>query len=252
MGRRLGQHILKSNNIRDKIVFISDRDKKNITVLEIGPGKGFLTEALLKQYKKVVAIEKDSDFFILLKEKFNKEIASGHLELLNSDIRDLDIKSLNQKYKVIANIPYYITSQILEIFLSSATKPSSMTLMVQKEVAERIAKDKKESILSLSVKIYGKVEYCGIVQKRNFSPPPKVDSAILHIDVSDKPPSLIFEKEYFNLIKQAFRYKRKQLKNLIPDKIYKILLANGVAENSRAEDIPYSVWKDSIDQHLRN
>ena len=250
MGKRLGQHLLKSRSIRDKIVSTSLTDDNVSTVLEIGPGKGFLTEALLQKYKHVTAIEKDLDFFLLLEKKFNKEIKEKQLNLIHQDIRDLDIESLNKKYKLVANIPYYITSQILEAFLTSQNKPSSMTLLVQKEVAERVAKGKKESILSLSIKIYGKAKYCGVVKKKNFSPPPKVDSAILHIDVFEKPLSPEFERRYFEIIKQAFRYKRKQLKNLISKDLYEILTSSGVSEKSRAEDVPYDMWESSIKKDL--
>jgi 16S rRNA (adenine1518-N6/adenine1519-N6)-dimethyltransferase len=153
-------------------------------VIEIGPGKGALTEKLLERAGKVIAIEKDCELVKFLQEKFKKEIENGKLELIEGDILKLRITNYElRKYKLIANIPYNITGAIIKKFLTEENQPEKMVLLVQKEVAERIvARDGKESILSLSVKAYGEPKYIMKVSKRFFSPEPKVDSAIIAIN----------------------------------------------------------------------
>jgi 16S rRNA (adenine1518-N6/adenine1519-N6)-dimethyltransferase len=226
---------------------------KEDIVLEIGPGKGALTEKLLSRAKKVIAIEKDRDLIEILKEKFKEEILSKKLELIEADILEVDPKDLklkNNEYKIIANIPYNITGAIFKKFLSGLIKPSTMVLLVQKEVATRIvANDKKESILSLSVKAFGTPSYVMKVGKRFFSPSPKVDSAIVAIKnissanfKSDK-----YEDNFFKIVKTGFAHKRKVLrKNLedlmtteVVDQIFSDLNIN---PKTRAEDLNISKW----------
>jgi len=229
--KSLGQHFLTSQSAVDKIVDVSDPSGDDI-ILEIGPGRGVLTEKLLLFAGKVIAVEKDDGLFEFLKERFKKEIENGKLDLIHGDILDFDpnifsfYKDLN--YKVVANIPYNITGAILKKFLSAEYQPECMVLMVQKEVAERIvAKDKKESILSLSVKIYGEPKYIQTVKAGSFFPAPKVDSAILLISDISKgffllTPSVNGGKEagregrFFELVRAGFKSKRKKLiSNLI-------------------------------------
>jgi len=192
-------------------------------VLEIGPGKGFLTEELLKNSLQVIAVEKDDRLIEILDEKFKKEIASKKLILIHQDVLDFQpqkYKLTNSNYKLIANIPYYLTGQIFRLFLESDNQPSKIVLMVQKEVANRIiARDEKESILSMSVKAYGKPRYVKKVPARYFSPKPKIDSAIILIDNISKG---IFknkneEQAFFNLMKTGFSHKRKTLLNNLSD-----------------------------------
>ena len=150
-------------------------------ILEIGPGKGALTKKLLEKSGIVIAIEKDRELFGLLKDKFEKEIENKKLILVNEDILEFDTDKL-QNYKIIANIPYNITGAILKKFLTAKNQPETMVLMVQNEVAKRIvARDKKESILSISVKAYGEPKMIMKVPARYFSPSPKVDSAVILI-----------------------------------------------------------------------
>ena len=155
-------------------------------VLEIGPGKGILTRGLLKAGAKVIAVEKDERAVEYMKENFVTEIADGKLKLVQDDtltINPADLGLEKEKYVIVANIPYYITGEILRKFLTAEVCPSRMVLLVQKEVAKRIvAADKKESILSISVKAYGEPKYIDTVPKRFFRPIPKVDSAIILID----------------------------------------------------------------------
>ena len=233
MGQRLGQHFLKNKSIIQTIV--RDVEEGNV-VFEIGPGKGALTKELLKKGAKVVAIEKDEALVEYLLEKFKDE----NIEVIQNDIRDYEIE-IKEKYKVIANIPYYITGQIIKQLLTSKNKPTDIILLIQKEVAERIVSE-KESLLSLSVKFFGDVKYIKTVNKRFFSPPPKVDSAIIHITNIQKQSS---EKKFFEIINTAFKEKRKVVLKKFKDdkKTYNKLVKLGVDEKTRAEDISINIWR---------
>lgn len=245
--KSLGQNFLKSNVALSQIISAGEVTDKD-TILEIGPGKGALTEKLLEKAKKVIAIEKDNDLFLFLKEKFNTEIKDNKLELINEDILNYDIKLKN--YKLIANIPYNITGAIFKKFLSNQKPPAIMVFLVQKEVAERIvAKDKKESILSISVKIYGVPKYIAKVSKKYFSPSPKVDSAIIKVANISKN-NFKNEKEenfFFEILKMGFLHKRKFLiKNLekVSNKeILKEIFDNlKIKQTERAENIHTEQW----------
>lgn len=248
--KSLGQNFLRSRSALRTIIDAGDIVADDI-ILEIGPGRGALTEELLKFAGKVIAIEKDRELMESLQSKFSKEIQENKLDLINADILDFNPEILSfydLEYKVVANIPYYITGAIIRKFLSTNKQPSKMVLMVQKEVAKRIvANDKKESILSLSVKAYGTPRYIATVKKESFSPKPKVDSAILLIEnVSKDFFSGFSEEKFFTIIKQAFGSKRKTLKNnlspLFGDKTELILHKVGIDPKKRAEDLNLSSW----------
>ncbi len=180
--KSLGQNFLSSKKIVERIVMEAKVSKEDC-VLEIGPGKGILTEALLEKVKKVIAVEKDDFLFEFLKEKFAKEIKVKKLEIIHEDIVDFDQEKIKKPYKLVANIPYNITGEILRKFLSGKNKPESMTVLVQKEVAERIfARDGKESLLSISVKIFGTPRLGFVISRGQFNPVPNVDSRVLSID----------------------------------------------------------------------
>ncbi|MEI7719708.1 MAG: 16S rRNA (adenine(1518)-N(6)/adenine(1519)-N(6))-dimethyltransferase RsmA [bacterium] len=229
-------------------------------VLEVGPGTGNLTKELLARGAKVVAIEKDHRLIETLRETFYTEIKEKKLELVEGDALTFDLheaekeKLLPQNYKVIANIPYYITGALLRTFLSTKHQPSVLVFLVQKEVAERItghgAKNKKENLLSLSVKAYGAPRYAGTVPRGAFNPLPSVDSAILAVsDISRKNfVNKTHEDRFFGLIHAGFAQKRKLLKrNLetvfdLSEKILPALQKAGIPENARAEDIALDQW----------
>lgn len=246
--KSLGQHFLTSRGAIATIVDSADLNEKDI-VLEIGPGKGVLTEALLKKVGTVIAVEKDYELFLWLGIQFANEIRNKKLILLNEDILNFEPKG---DYKLVANIPYNITGAIIEKFLSAKNQPSLMTLLVQKEVAERIvAKDNKESILSLSVKAYGEPKYIQTVKAGSFNPPPKVDSAILQIlNISRNkfnPPAggaKISEEKFFKIVKAGFAHKRKTISNNLKE--FKIneekLNTCGVKLIDRAEDLTLDQW----------
>ena len=188
----------------------------------------------------------------MLREKFSADISSGKLLLINADILDFDpssYKLLPTNYKLIANIPYYITGALFKKFLEESVQPERMVLLVQKEVAERVvARDKKESILSISVKAYGEPKYLGKVSASNFSPVPNVDSAILLIkNISKNFFDTISEKEFFELVKTGFAHKRKQLIGNLKSKWEKIdlsiLASCDIPAKARAEDLTSEQWK---------
>jgi 16S rRNA (adenine1518-N6/adenine1519-N6)-dimethyltransferase len=218
--KSLGQNFLTSKAITRDIIEASGISVKD-TVLEIGPGKGFLTKELLKKAGKVIAIEKDRRLIEHLQEKFAEEVSNKKLVVIHGDILDFSAEQLkhtlkSKRYTLVANIPYYITGQILRMFLESDMQPQKMVLMVQKEVAQRVvARDGKESILSISVKAYGTPRYVKKVPARYFSPQPKVDSAILLIDKISKKlfKNKKAEGEFFELMKMGFAHKRKTLSN---------------------------------------
>ena len=249
--KHLGQNFLSSSSILKKMVVVSGIKDTDV-VLEIGPGRGSLTTELLGSAKKVIAIEKDEELIPRLIAQFAEEIHSGKLELIHGDILNLfpANSQLQANYKVVANIPYYITGQLLRLLLSCYKQPSSITLVVQKEVAQRIvAQDSKESILSLSVKAYGNPKLIQKIPARYFNPKPKVDSAVIHISniSKDNFTSKKQEQLFFTILKAGFAHKRKLLSNnleVVFDKniIQKIFKEFTIPTNARAENIPLETW----------
>lgn len=245
--KSLGQNFLTNTGIVASIAdagFVSQDD----TILEIGPGRGVLTEELLKRGAKVIAIEKDAELIPLLQEKFRDELIEKRFMLINEDILNFHF-SPEEKYKLIANIPYYITGQIIRKFLTEEKQPEKMVLLVQKEVAERIiARDGKESLLSVSVKAYGTPTYVKTVKAGSFTPAPKVDSAILLIDnISRDFFKGISEERFFEVLHAGFAHKRKQLfgnlKAIFEEKELKEKMKKlGIPENTRAEDLLLEKW----------
>ncbi|MEK7584929.1 MAG: 16S rRNA (adenine(1518)-N(6)/adenine(1519)-N(6))-dimethyltransferase RsmA [Patescibacteria group bacterium] len=223
------------------------------TVLEVGPGTGSLTAALLATGAKVVAVEKDDRLISLLQNKFAPEIKSGQLTLIHKDILDflktpdasVGTPTLRRGYKLIANLPYYITGQLLRQVLTSTHQPSLVVVMLQKEVAERIvSKNNKESLLSISVKIYGEPKYVATVRAGNFQPVPKVDSAILLIDQINKNKFVeakVSEEKVFQILKQGFGSKRKMLKNNLGVE-EEVLTLCTLDSKVRAEDLKLEDW----------
>lgn len=253
--KSLGQNFLKSKQAVRSIIASADLHENDV-VLEVGPGKGVLTEELLKSSaSKVVAIEKDDALVPFLADKFKNEIAAGKLELIHGDILEFKPSEhglSEHNYKLVANIPYYITGALVRMFLSTnIPQPSRMVLMLQKEVADRIvARDNKESLLSLSVKAYGTPHYIEKVAAKYFSPEPNVDSAIILIENISRSFFKDFSEEtFFKLIHLAFAHKRKQLagnmtsEKLPREQILKILSILGLSTNIRAEDVPLETWK---------
>jgi 16S rRNA (adenine1518-N6/adenine1519-N6)-dimethyltransferase len=248
--KSLGQNFLTSHTALSAMCKAGEAGAGD-TVIEVGPGKGALTEKLLTFNAHVIAIEKDRDLIPLLEEKFSEQIKNKKLELIEGDILDFDFKKLKLKnYKVVANIPYYITGMIIRLFLESENQPKNMVLLVQKEVADRIvARDGKESILSLSVKAYAEPKYILKVSKKLFRPVPKVDSAIIAINNIQKSnfKGKNEEEQFFKIIKAGFAHKRKMLVGNLSEiakredilQTFKIL---NVPETVRAENLSINKW----------
>ncbi len=261
--KSLGQNFLKSKIALLAMVKAGEISEKD-TVLEIGPGQGALTEKLLETGAKIIAVEKDDRLIEFLKEKFAKEISSEQFKIIHGDILDLDLNFLTaNSYKLIANIPYYITGLIFRKFLSGSIQPEKIVILVQKEIADRIiARDGKESLLSLSVKVYGNPKKIMKVEKEHFSPKPKVDSAILLIDnisknffteiAHEKSADLVAsEEKFFEVIKAGFAHKRKfliaNLKEIGQGKnLREIFYASKIPEKSRSEDLKLEDWKNLV------
>ena len=267
--KSLGQNFLKSEIALRKIIEAGEI-KSDEVILEIGPGKGALTSKLLEKSGAVVAIEKDRELFEFLKGKFAKEILKKKLILKNEDILELNSESILQNYKIIANIPYNITGAILKKFLTAKNQPERMILMVQHEVAKRIvAGDKKESIMSISVKAYGEPKMIAKVDKRYFSPAPKVNSAIIAIkNISRKnfnspleeyplggggrivhPGASAtpqegnnLEEKFWEIVKAGFAHKRKKLSSNLKNTILCPKDTLTSLGNKRAEDLSLADW----------
>ncbi|MFZ5364871.1 MAG: 16S rRNA (adenine(1518)-N(6)/adenine(1519)-N(6))-dimethyltransferase RsmA [Patescibacteria group bacterium] len=226
--------------------------KSTDNVLEVGPGLGFLTQKLLSRAKKVVAVEIDPGLhFVLKKELKNKE----NFTLLKADILEMDFAALSknfvgQPYKIVANLPYQITAHFLKKYLSAGYHPDQMTLMVQREVAQRIlAQAGRHSLLSLSVQFYCQPAWVAAVPAAAFFPKPKVDSAIIKLDKIQQIKMPVDEKLFFRMLKMAFSSKRKQLQNNLAaglhcskENIKKILSADNFGLKIRAQEIDLPDW----------
>ena len=260
-GARLGQHLLTNSGIAFAVAQAAGIQHGD-SVLEIGPGTGMLTQELLALGAHVVAVEKDPVMVAVLKETFAKEIQEKKLEIREGDARELTPDVLFPKgiYKVAANIPYYITGELVRQCLTAKNQPTSVALLVQKEVAQRIVGNPdagrsgprlkrrgKESILSLSVKAYGTPKYVKTVGKGSFNPPPAVDSAILAIThISREHFKTVSEEKFFEVVKAGFAQKRKtlggNLKKVFGEKALSALSASNVSEKTRAEDVALADW----------
>jgi 16S rRNA (adenine1518-N6/adenine1519-N6)-dimethyltransferase len=247
--KSLGQHFLSSPAYLAAIADAAEI-KKNDVVLEIGPGKGALTAELLSRGAKVIAVEKDHRLVPMLEHSFAKEIKSKHLKVIEADALEFAPEKYvtEGKFKLVANIPYYITGALFEKFLGHAPRPNTLVFLVQKEIAERIARSKKESILSLSVKVYGNPKYIKTVPRGAFSPAPTVDSAILAVyNVSAKNFANIgHEKWFFEILRAGFAHKRKLLlRNLdvvLEGRGVHALPNADISLKARSEDVPLEKW----------
>jgi 16S rRNA (adenine1518-N6/adenine1519-N6)-dimethyltransferase len=283
--KSLGQNFLKSKEALLKIIDAGDIKADDI-VLEVGPGKGALTDYLVKLAGKVIAVEKDRELIPLLLEKYHGEITENKFDLIEQDILEFDPNQLkqldskntgvtNNSYKIIANIPYYITGALIQKFLTAHHQPERMVLLLQKEVAQRIVArnssknlaPEKESILSMSVKAYGTPKYIGTVKAKYFSPQPKVDSGILLIEnISRDFFSDLSEDKFFEIMKAGFAHKRKMLlgnlkehfvkkdeKNSVVNEsplpaggsnhLEEIFEKTNINKKARAEDLTLEQWK---------
>ncbi|MBU2264909.1 ribosomal RNA small subunit methyltransferase A [Patescibacteria group bacterium] len=283
----LGQNWLRDKNVLKKIIAAANLTKSD-TVLEVGPGEGILTQALAQSAGRVVAVEKDPALTAQLKIKFTN---SKNVEIIEDDILSFLRKQESRawipgqtrddksffliKYKVVANIPYYLTSHLIRLLLESNNPPQDIILMIQKEVAQRIcACPPKMSLLAVSVQFYAQPKIIASVSKNSFWPKPKVDSAIIQItphsishpersegSLIDSSPEFIPHSDagaqndkinnerFFSVLRAGFSHPRKQLLNnlsaglKIPrDKINETLRAAGLKPNQRAETLSVADW----------
>ena len=241
--KKFGQNFLSDKNLLEEIV-----DKAGVTeediIVEIGAGQGALTEFLSKKAKKVYSFEIDSDLFGFLQTKFE----GSNVEFVFEDIMDFPDDKLRKlvggKFKLVANLPYYITSPIITRFLKN-NDMISLTVMVQEEVADRIVavpKTKDYGVLSIICQIYGKPEKIIRVDRKMFTPVPNVDSAVVKIDRIDSQSNDNYDK-FISFIKRAFAMRRKKLSTNIEtqfiskNEIEKILENNGFKSTARAEEL---------------
>ena len=249
--KSLGQNFLKVEKYLNKMVEAGELTSTDL-VREIGPGHGDLTEKILLTGTTLICIEKDRELIPLLEEKFHNHIKEGKLQIIEKDVLETDPYEITKgkPYKIVANIPFYITGAIIEKFLSEKHRPEKMVLVTQKEVAERIVeKDGKSSILSLSVKFFGEPKFVTIIPKGAFVPSPKVDSAIVLINVSENINKNL-EKKFFDLIHAAFAHKRKQMRsNLVirysENKVNVIFQKLDLDPKIRAEKIKIAQWVEA-------
>lgn len=249
--KRYGQNFLIDSTVLKKIIETSAIDEESM-VLEIGPGLGTMTGLLCQRAGKVVAVEIDKDLIEPLKINMS---GYSNFHLINADFMKLNLKKLfeenfgDKKIKVIANLPYYITSPIIMKLLEEGINIDTITLMVQKEVAQRITAspgNKDYGVLTLSVQYYAMPEIVLIVPPEAFMPMPGVDSAVIHLTMREKPPvSLVDETLFFKVIKAAFNQRRKTLLNALKgshlklekDEIEAILHQCGIDPTRRGETL---------------
>ena len=241
--KRLGQNFLVDQNIIKKMVGLVSSDD---TVIEVGPGFGSLTIPTAKKVKKLIAIEKDKKIAQVLEDEFLGQL--NNTTLIRGDVlKDCVIPS--EKYLVLANTPFYITSPVIKMFLESTNPPSKMILMTQKEVAQRIcSKPPEMNILAISVQFYANPKIAFKVSRNSFWPSPKVDCAVLIIERKDSLPKIDIKK-FFKIVKAGFSHPRAQLLNnfskglkLDKEKVKEIMLSLEIHPKKRAESLSIDEW----------
>ncbi|MBC7943164.1 ribosomal RNA small subunit methyltransferase A [Candidatus Saccharibacteria bacterium] len=244
--KSLGQHWLRDREVLGHIADCAELSTGD-TVLEIGPGLGTLTSELLKRSKKVVAVEFDSE----LARKLPAQFPGKNLEVVTSNILSFDLSSLPAGYSVVANVPYYITSKIIQLLMTADNKPRVAVLLVQKEVAQRLAALPGDmSILAVSAQLFADVTLGDIVPAALFTPPPKVDSQVVILRTRTEPfLNDIDEKEFFRIVKAGFSSKRKKLRSSLSgglkiskSEVEDILKLANISPDSRAEALALEDW----------
>lgn len=244
--KSLGQHWLKDRDILAAIADAAELTPTD-TVLEVGPGLGTLTSELLRQASKVVAVEFDEE----LARKLPGQFPGKALEVHSEDILQFDLSTLPAGYKVVANVPYYITSKIIETLMTATNKPSKVVILVQKEVAVRVAaKPGDMSILAVSAQMFAEAELGIEVPRQHFTPPPKVDSQVVVLTTRATPlVDAENEKLFFRVVKAGFRAKRKMLRSSISAGLVlskpeaeELLRSVSIDPNKRAEDLSIDDW----------
>lgn len=252
-----GQNFLIDDIVLQDIVDAAEVTKED-AVLEIGPGIGNLTEKLCERAGFVLSLEKDPKFFPILhgikkdhKDNFRFEITDA----LDYNFQDFFAKEGFKSYKVVANIPYYITGKILQMLLTAKFKPTSITVLTQKEVAENLSAEAgKLGILAISVQLFGQPKFVQKVLARSFYPAPKVDSAIVKVDLFKKLKyEIADEKKFFKILKACFAGKRKQIHNTLVNNLHlekeqalKILSEINVPPTARPQELTIKQWVELV------
>ena len=245
--KSLGQHWLKDPEILAEIAAAAELAADDV-VLEIGPGLGTLTSRLLARASAVTAVELDGD----LARKLPGQFPGKNLTVIHEDILQFDLNQLPPGYKVVANVPYYITSKIVEKLMTAEHKPRLAVLLVQKEVAQRIAAEPGEmSILAMSAQIFAEAELDIEVPRQFFTPPPKVDSRVVVLRTRAEP--LVApqdQKDFFRIVKAGFSAKRKKLRSSLSGGLgidksatEELLKSAGISPDARAEDLAIDDWQ---------
>ena len=243
--KKLGQNFLINQQIIDEIIEKSQITKED-TILEIGPGLGSLTKALMQNAKRVIAVELDENMVNILKNRFNNE----NLEIINEDILKIDLNEITNKYgkiKVVANLPYYITTPIVMKLLEEEYNIESITVMVQKEVGERLCAEpgsRDFGAVTVGVNYYSNSKIIIDVPKDNFMPVPEVDSCVIKLDILNEPPVAVKDKKrFFRLVKAAFSQRRKTINNSLAsgefskENVLNTLSKLGIDAKLRAENL---------------
>lgn len=250
--KTLGQHWLHDKGTLESIVEIAQVNPSD-TVLEIGPGLGTLTEYLIARGARVIAVEKDTELFNDLQTKAGKSytVDTDRLEFVNEDILSFNLTELPAEYKVVANIPYYLTSNLIQILSESANPPQSATLLVQKELAERLAaKPGSMSLLSVTSQMYFEPSLGAVVPAKLFTPAPKVDSQIIKLQRRPRPLFRGLEtKELFRVVKAGFSNRRKTLHNslsaglhLSKEEVGQLLKKADIDTQTRPQELSLEQW----------
>lgn len=248
--KSLGQHFLNNQNI-PRLMADAGKVEAGDVVVEVGPGTGVLTHELLKRGAHVIALEADLRAIASLNETLSSHVSAGELTILHSDVRTLELGTLGieeHAYKVVANIPYYLSGRLFRLFLETDVQPKTLVFLVQKEVAERICRDPKESLLSLSVKAYGEPKYVKTVPRGNFTPQPKVDSAIVSVSsISHSRFKEVNETFFFEVLHKGFGSRRKQLLGNLSQafdrkELTRIFSRCGISLSTRGEDLGIEEW----------
>ncbi|HWZ66166.1 MAG TPA: 16S rRNA (adenine(1518)-N(6)/adenine(1519)-N(6))-dimethyltransferase RsmA [Patescibacteria group bacterium] len=244
--KSLGQHWLNDRASLQAICDAADLQPDDV-VLEIGPGLGSLTTELVSRVKKVVAVEFDP----FIAANLPSRVAANNLEVIHGDILKFDLSQLPRDYKVVANLPYYITSKITRWLLESANPPKLATLLVQKEVAERMAAEPGQlSILGIATQFYTEPQLGIIVPPKLFTPPPQVDSQVITLVRRQQPLFKDVDVElYFKVVKAGFSEKRKKLRSSLSGSLQiskaqadELLQKAGMSLESRAQELSLDDW----------
>ncbi len=248
--KNLGQHWLNDQDSLDAIVEAADI-KADQFVIEIGPGTGNLTQKLLQKTNQLLAIEIDESLLKYLRNRFQKEIGTGQLKIDNSDIRSFDFTKVPADYKLVANIPYYLTSYLIRLISETDNQPAAAVLLIQKEVAERLTeKPGKMSMLAIAAQLNFDIYKKDIVEAYLFEPAPKVDSQIVVLVGKNK--KMFDDVDYSDFLKfigRAFVMKRKKLTNNLYRFFNKSLVLESLSKLSinpdvRPQDLNLVQWHD--------